>query len=201
MRRCIKTLLLSALWLPLAARAFVVSDIRVEGLQRISAGTVFATLPINLGDDVDQQDLQAAVRALFRTGNFDDIKIGRDGNVLVLIVTERPSISEINIEGNKAIETENLLEGLQNAGLSEGQVFKRSTLESMKQELTRQYVSQGRYDATVETDVVAGKRTLAVRFGRPLPPPWTCNRRRCARCWSARRSAAPTRSARCSSCW
>lgn len=141
-----------------AAQTFVISDIRVEGLQRISAGSVFAALPVGVGDTVDERSIRAATRSLFATGNFDDIRIGQDGNVLVVVVTERPSISEINIEGNKAIETEALLEGLKGAGLSVGQVFQRSTLEGMQLELQRQYVMQGRYDAAIETEVIPEPR-------------------------------------------
>lgn len=140
------------------AQTFVISDIRVEGLQRISAGTVFAALPVAVGDVVDERIVQAATRSLFATGNFDDIRIGQDGNVLVIVVTERPSISEINIEGNKAIETEALMDGLKGAGLSVGQVFQRSTLEGMQLELQRQYVLQGRYDANIETEVIPEPR-------------------------------------------
>ena len=144
---------------PLAfAQTFIVADIRVEGLQRVSAGTVFAALPVAVGDVVDPQVLRAASRSLFATGNFDDIHIGRDGNVLVIVVAERPSISEINIEGNKAIETEALLDGLKSAGLAVGQVFQRSTLEGMQLELQRQYVQQGRYDANIETEVLPEPR-------------------------------------------
>jgi outer membrane protein insertion porin family len=141
-----------------AAQTFIISDIRVEGLQRISAGSVFAALPVGVGDTVDERSIRAATRSLFATGNFDDIRIGQDGNVLVVVVTERPSISEINIEGNKAIETEALLEGLKGAGLSVGQVFQRSTLEGMQLELQRQYVMQGRYDAVIETEVIPEPR-------------------------------------------
>ena len=144
---------------PLAsAQTFIISDIRVEGLQRISAGSVFAALPVAVGDMIDERAVRAAARGLFATGNFDDIRIGRDGNVLVVIVAERPSISEINIEGNKAIETESLLDGLKGAGLSVGQVFQRSTLEGMQLELQRQYVQQGRYDANIETEVLPEPR-------------------------------------------
>lgn len=141
-----------------SAQTFIVADIRVEGLQRVSAGTVFAALPVAVGDVVDPQVLRAASRSLFATGNFDDIHIGRDGNVLVIVVAERPSISEINIEGNKAIETEALLDGLKSAGLAVGQVFQRSTLEGMQLELQRQYVQQGRYDANIETEVLPEPR-------------------------------------------
>ncbi|MBD2858261.1 outer membrane protein assembly factor BamA [Spongiibacter sp. KMU-158] len=135
-----------------------ISDIRVEGLQRISAETVFSALPISVGNYLNNQTAAMASRALFATGNFDDIRIGIDGEILVVNVIERPAISEIIIEGNKALQTEALMDGLKSAGLSEGQVFKRSTLENMRMELVRQYVSQGRYDATIETDVVAEPR-------------------------------------------
>ncbi len=140
------------------AQTFIISDIRVEGLQRISAGSVFAALPVGVGDVVDARLIRESSRSLFATGNFDDISLGRDGNVLVVIVTERPSISEINIEGNKAIETEALLDGLKGAGLAVGQVFQRSTLEGMQLELQRQYVQQGRYDAKIETEVIPEPR-------------------------------------------
>lgn len=147
------------LWAPLAsAETFIISDIRVEGLQRISAGSVFASLPVGVGDLVDEYAVRASARSLFATGNFDDIRIGRDGNVLVVVVAERPSITEINIEGNKAIETEALLDGLKGAGLAVGQVFQRSTLEGMQMELQRQYVQQGRYDANIETEVLPEPR-------------------------------------------
>ena len=137
---------------------FVVADIRVEGLQRIAPGSVFAALPIGVGDMVDEPSVRAVSRNLFFTGNFDDISVGRDGNVLVISVAERPSISEIAIDGNKAIETEALLDGLKGAGLAVGQVFQRSTLEGMKLELRRQYVLQGRYDATIDTEIIPEPR-------------------------------------------
>jgi outer membrane protein insertion porin family len=146
--------LAQAVW----AESFVVTDIRVEGLQRISAGSVFASMPIAVGDSVDEYGIRAASRSLFATGNFDDIRIGRDGNVLVVMVAERPSISDITIDGNKAIETEALLDGLKGSGLAVGQVFQRSTLEGMQLELQRQYVQQGRYDASIETEVLPEPR-------------------------------------------
>ena len=114
------------------AEAFNISDIRVEGLQRISPGSVFAALPVGVGDVADTYAIRASAKNLFATGNFDDISIGRDGSVLVVTVAERPSISEITIDGNKAIETEALLDGLKGAGLSVGNVFQRSTLEGMQ---------------------------------------------------------------------
>jgi outer membrane protein insertion porin family len=150
--------LLSFAVLSARADSFTIADIRIEGLQRISSGSVFASMPISIGQTVDEGSLRNTARALFATGNFEDIQIARDGDILVMMLTERPSISEINIEGNKAIETEALLEGLKGAGLSEGQVLKRATLEGMRMELQRQYVSQGRYDAGIETEVVEQPR-------------------------------------------
>ena len=138
--------------------SFVISDIRVEGLQRISAGSVFASMPVGVGDTASPGLIRASARSLFGTGNFDDIQIGRDGNVLVIIVAERASISEIIIEGNEAIESAALLDGLKGAGLAEGRVFKRSTLEGMQLELQRQYVQQGRYDANIDTEVIPEPR-------------------------------------------
>jgi len=135
------------------AQSFRVNDIRLEGLQRVSAGTVFAALPVQIGEDMDTDEIQAATRSLFRTGYFADIEIGRDGGVLVIRVLERPAISEIEIDGNKAIKTEDLMRGMTDNGLAEGQIFKRSTLEGLTQELQRQYVAQGRYSASVVAEV------------------------------------------------
>lgn len=131
------------------ADQFAVADIEVEGLQRVSAGTVFSAFPLGIGDEVDEAGLADALRALFRTGLFTDIKASRDGDVLVLTVRERPSISSIEIEGNKAIETDMLMEALAGAGLQEGQVFRRATLERLELEILRSYVAQGRYNARV----------------------------------------------------
>lgn len=135
------------------ADQFQVADIRIEGLQRVSAGTLFRAFPVSLGDLVDEKQLVEATRSLFKTGFFNDIQIGRDGNVLIVTVVERPSISSIEIDGNKAIKTEDLLDGLRQAGLDEGEIFQRATLEGLEQELARQYISQGRYGVEIETDV------------------------------------------------
>ncbi|GAA5523829.1 outer membrane protein assembly factor BamA [Microbulbifer aestuariivivens] len=135
------------------AQSFVVNDIRVEGLQRVSAGTVFAALPVRVGDQVESLEIQDTTRALFRTGYFQDIQVGRENGVLVITVRERPAISNIEITGNKAIKTEDLLKGMEENGLAEGQIFKRATLEGLAQELERQYVAQGRYGASVTTEV------------------------------------------------
>jgi outer membrane protein insertion porin family len=140
--------------MPERVSAYQVSDIRVEGLQRISAGTVFNAVNVNVGDDVTGLQIREIIRDIFKTGSFQDVSVGRDGNVLVITVSERPSIDSIEIEGNKAIETEALLEGLEGSGLAEGQIFKQVTLEHIQMDLERQYVSQGRYGANIETEVI-----------------------------------------------
>ena len=142
-------LLPAAVW----AQAFTISDIRLQGLQRVSAGTVFNILPVQVGDSVDEVAVRQLIRLLFSSGYFDDIRMARDDDVLVVSVVERPAIESIEIEGNKAIKTEALLEGLTQQGLSEGEIFKQATLERVSLELERQYVSQGRYGASIETNI------------------------------------------------
>lgn len=132
--------------------SFVVSDIRLEGLARLSAAGVYASLPINAGDTVNSERIADAVRTLFKTGNFEDIQVGRDGDVLVLTLTERATIVSIAIKGNKSIDTESLKKGLKSAGLAEGEVYQRATLDHVKGELERQYISQGRYAARIEVE-------------------------------------------------
>ena len=139
--------------LSMQAYGFVISDVRVEGLQRISAGSVFGAINFNVGDDIDDADVRVIMRSLFRTENFNDVQVARDGNVLVIIVQERPTVDTIEFEGNKAIKSEALLEGLADAGLAEGEIFKKVTLDQMSTELERQYVLQGRYDAGISTEV------------------------------------------------
>ena len=134
----------------LAFEAFIVNDIRIAGLQRVSTGSIFNTIPISVGDKIDDRKIIDITRALFATEQFDDIQIGRDGNALIITVAERPSISSIDISGNSALKTEILLESFDGIGITEGQVYKRSTLERMKAELVRSYSSQGRYGAGVE---------------------------------------------------
>ena len=140
------------------AQGFKIADIRINGLQRVSAGSVFGALPLNVGEQVDDQQLVESTRALFKTGFFQDIQLGRDGDVLVITVVERPSIASIDIEGNKAISSDDLMKGLKQSGLAEGEVFQRATLEGVRNELLRQYVAQGRYSAAVDAEVVAQPR-------------------------------------------
>ena len=134
---------------------FKVHDIRVEGLQRLPVERVYASLPIQAGDTVNRDQVVDAVQRLFATGNFEDVQLGRDGDDLVVIVAERPSIARIDLSGNKSIDEENLRKGLTEAGLAEGEVFQRSTLQAIAGELERQYVSQGRYGADIKTESVA----------------------------------------------
>ena len=131
---------------------WVVSDIRISGLQRVSAGSVFNVMPIAVGDTVDTFALQDTAKTIFNTGQFDDIQIGREGNTLIISIVERPSIASIEIDGNKALKTEDLLRGLDDAGLSQGQVYKRSIVNSLALEIQRQYVAQGRYGAKVDVE-------------------------------------------------
>ena len=131
---------------------FIINDIRIIGLQRVSVGSIFTAIPVSVGDKINNNDVNEMIRALFLTEQFNNIEIGKDGNALIILVEERPSIASISIEGNKALKSEDLLEGLSGAGIAEGQVYKRSTLEAMKGELVRQYSSQGRYGAGVEVN-------------------------------------------------
>ena len=135
---------------PAFADTFTISDIEVEGLQRVSAGTVFGSFPINIGEQVDGAELAEAIKSLFRTGLFTDIQASRDSGALILTVRERPSISAIKIDGNKNIETGILTNALSGAGLEEGQVFRRATLERLELEILRSYIGQGRYNARVK---------------------------------------------------
>ena len=137
----------------LAFQAFEVKDVRVEGLQRITEGTVFNYLPIRMGDTLTQAQTHEVIRALFDTGFFQDIKLAQDGNILVIQVIERPTIGQIEVSGNHDVSTDKLMATLKDAGLAEGFVFDRSTLELMRNELERLYYSHGKYAVTVETIV------------------------------------------------
>ena len=150
LKRLISFVLLLNITTVLAFEEFIVNDIRIAGLQRVSTGSIFNTIPISVGDKIDDRKIVDITRALFATEQFDDIQIGRDGNALIITVAERPSISSIDISGNSALKTEILLESFDGIGITEGQVYKRSTLERMKAELVRSYSSQGRYGAGVE---------------------------------------------------
>jgi len=164
------TMLLVATQAPLAA-TFVVKDIRVEGLQRIAAGTVFSYMPFRVGDSMRDEQTAEIIRALYKTGFFKDVRLERDGNVLVVIVQERPAVAEINFSGNKDIETDALKQGLKDVGLSEGRVYDKLVLDKMTQELKRQYYDRGKYAAQIETTVTPLERNrvaldIAIREGK-----------------------------------
>ncbi len=132
---------------------FTVSDIRVEGLQRISTGTVFTYLPIERGDVVDRSRAASAIRALFRTGFFSDVRLDRQEGILVVTVRERPAINSITLTGNKDIKSEELLKGLADIGLAEGETFDRQQLDRVVNELTRQYYNRGKYNVSITPSI------------------------------------------------
>jgi len=136
-----------------APPGFTVGDIRVEGLQRISEGTIYNYLPVNIGDRLDQRRIQEAIRALFGTGFFSDIEMRRDGETLVVVVRERPSIESFELAGNKDIKTEDLQQSLRSVGLATGKTFDRSILEEVRGFLTDQYFSRGKYAVRIDPKV------------------------------------------------
>ncbi|MCK9606768.1 MAG: outer membrane protein assembly factor BamA [Methylomonas sp.] len=135
------------------ASSFVVEDIQVRGLQRISAGTVFNYLPVTVGETFSEEKQGAAIRALFNTGFFKDIILEREGGTLVVNVVERPSVAKIVIEGNKDIKKEDLADALKKIGLAEGKVYNKQILDKVEQELRRQYFSHGKYGLKIKTEV------------------------------------------------
>ena len=144
------------LLLPLSVFAFqpfVIEDIRVEGVQRLSAGTVFSYLPLKGGERIDELRAAQVIRALFKTGFFNDVRLEREDNVLVVVVRERPSIASIDIEGNRDIETDQLMESLKGIGMEVGLVYNRSVLEKVQQEMQRQYFANGKYGVRITTTV------------------------------------------------
>ena len=147
----------------LAAKAyafepFVVQDIKLEGLQRISIGTVFNYLPIKVGDEINESLTSDAIRKLFKTGFFKDVKVEREGDVLVVFVAERPAIADVSITGNTDIPTDQLTEALNQIGLKIGHVLDRSIVTIIEQELQRQYYSLGKYAVKIETEITPLER-------------------------------------------
>jgi outer membrane protein insertion porin family len=148
-----------------AADPFVVRDIRVEGVQRTEAGTIFSYLPIKVGERVDDERLSAAVKALYATGFFRDVRLEREGDVLIVAVQERPTISSLAFVGNKEFDTETIKKALRDIGLAEARIFDRSALDRAEQELKRQYITRGLYGANVQTTVTPQERNrVAVIF-------------------------------------
>ncbi|WP_425608444.1 outer membrane protein assembly factor BamA [Thermomonas mangrovi] len=156
-RRLLTLALASALAVPTWAQSafapFTVSDIRIDGLQRIGAGTVFTYLPVERGDTVDSAKAAEALRALYKTGFFEDVRLDHQGGILVVTVVERPAINKLTLVGNKDLKTEDLLKGLKEIGLSEGETFNRLNLDRVTQELNRQYNNRGKYSVQITPNV------------------------------------------------
>jgi outer membrane protein insertion porin family len=149
----------------LALEPFVVKDIRVEGLQRTEPGTIFNYLPVEVGDVMDDQKATRAIKSLYGTGFFKDVRIEAEGNVLLVTVQERSAIAKIDFSGNKSFPSDKMAEGLKQIGISEGLIFDKSELDRAEQEIKRQYLSTGKYGATVKTVVSPLERNrVAVRF-------------------------------------
>ncbi len=156
MKRVAALILFAALAAPVAAYAFqpfTISDIRIEGLQRIAAGTVLSYLPVEPGQVMNDAEAQKAIQTLFNTGFFSDVELERQGDILIVKVKERPSIASLTVRGNKDIKTDQLLKGLKSAGLADGQTFNRLTLDQVRQQLVAQYNDRGKYNVEVEPHV------------------------------------------------
>ncbi len=155
-----------------AVEPFKLKDIRVEGLQRIESGTVFASLPFRVGDMYNDESGAAAIRALFALGLFKDVRLDAQGDVLVVIVEERPSISEVEWVGLKEFDKDVLVKALKEVGISEGRPFDKALADKAEQELKRQYITRSLYGAEVVTTVTPVDRnrvklTFTVSEGGP----------------------------------
>ena len=161
-------LFISLLILSVAAFAmepFVIKDIKIEGLQRTEPGTVFNYLPVQVGDTMTEDKSSEAIKSLYRTGFFKDVRIEADQDILLITVQERPSIADIQFSGNKAFQSDKLKEGMKGIGLVEGQIYDKSKLEFAEQEIKKQYLAQGKYTATVKTSASPLERNrVAIRF-------------------------------------
>ncbi|HNX70301.1 outer membrane protein assembly factor BamA [Rivihabitans pingtungensis] len=141
-----------------AAEPFVIKDIRVEGLQRTEPGTVFNYLPVKVGDTFSDDKAESAIKALFATGFFADVRIETENNVVIVAIAERPVIAELNINGSKEFDSKQLKKALKDNGLAESRVFDKSVLEQAEQELKRQYYSKGKYSVQINTKVTKLER-------------------------------------------
>ena len=142
----------------LAIQPFVIKDIRVEGAQRTEAGTVFSYLPVKVGENMDDDKAAAAIKALYATGFYSDVRLEVENDVLIVFLVERPAISQIDINGSKEFTKDNLKDGLKTAGISEAKIFDRSVLDRAEKEIKRQYTSRGFYSAKVTTTVTPIER-------------------------------------------
>ncbi|QDD13496.1 outer membrane protein assembly factor BamA [Candidatus Methylopumilus rimovensis] len=148
-----------------AMEPFVIKDIKIEGLQRTEPGTVFNYLPVQVGDTMTEDKSSEAIKSLYRTGFFKDVRIEADQNILLITVQERPSIADIQFSGNKMFQTDKLKESLKSVGLVEGQIYDKTKLEFLEQEIKKQYLSLGKYTASVKTTTSPLERNrVAIRF-------------------------------------
>jgi len=148
-----------------ALEPFVIRDIRIEGIQRTEPGTVFNYLPVRVGDTMNDEKATQAIKSLYGTGFFKDVRIEAEGNVLVVLIQERPAIASISFSGNKSFPSDKMTEGLKQIGLAEGLIFDRSMLDRAEQEIKRQYLAQGKYGADVKAIISPLERNrVAVRF-------------------------------------
>jgi outer membrane protein insertion porin family len=161
-------LLVAAALVSSAAHAFdpfVVKDIRIEGIQRTEAGTIFTYMPVKVGETMTEERAAQAIRSLYATGFFKDVSLEVDNGVLIVNVQERPSVAQIDIVGAKEFSKEDLLKGLRAIGLADGRIFDRGLLDKSEQELKRQYISRGKYSAQITTTATPLERNrVAVRF-------------------------------------
>jgi outer membrane protein insertion porin family len=166
LRPLLVALALAASTNALALEPFVVKDIRVEGIQRTEAGTVFSYLPVKVGETMNDEKAAAAIRALYATGFFKDVSLEVENGVLIVTVEERPAIAQIDFTGVKEFDADQLRGGLKQVGLGEGRIFDRSMLDRAEQELKRQYISRGKYSAAITTTVTPLERNrVAINFG------------------------------------
>ncbi len=142
----------------LAFEPFAVKDIRVEGIQRTEAGTVFSYLPVKVGDTLTDEKAAQSIKALFATGFFKDVRVEVDSDVMVIVVQERPAIAKLDFVGMKEFEKDAILKALKDTGIAEGRIFDRAQLEKAEQELKRQYLTRGKYGANITTTVTPLER-------------------------------------------
>lgn len=153
-RKLLSTLVLSSIAATSAyGQNFVIEDIQIDGLQRISSGVVFGLLPVGIGDEVSDQVPAQIIRAISESEYFEEVEVAREGNVLFISVLERPSVSEINITGNRVLKTDDILENMATADISEGGIFTRATLEAIRQGIQEVYSGRGRYGTTVDIEI------------------------------------------------
>jgi len=160
MKKSLLSLLVAGLFsLPATAfESFTVQDIRVEGIQRTEAGTIFSYLPLKVGDTLTEEKAAQAIKALYATGFFKDVRIEAEGNVMVVVVQERPAIAQIDFVGMKEFDKEVILKALKEIGIADGRIFDRAQLDKAEQELKRQYLTRGKYAVNITTTVTPLER-------------------------------------------